>query len=140
MNIVDRKSLDTSKSLDTPKSLDTLKSPRGAAGLRIAVLLMLCGTVGGFAAGAANAAGAPDEAPSVTVQYDPRTLDTDRGADALYRRIANAAADVCPAASPRELARYAVTERCRRQAIARAVRQIDSQRLAEVLAARATRG
>ena len=128
MNIVHTKIAEPSQSL------------RGTAPRRIGPLLMLCGAVTLVAAAGATAVAAPPEAPSITVQYEPWSLDSDRGANALYRRIASAAAGVCPAASPRELARFAATERCRKDAIARAVRQIGSPRLAEVLAARTSRG
>ena len=59
-------------------------------------LMLLCGIVGAACSGAASAATSDDDVPSVAIHYDPQSLDTDSGARALYRRIVNAAAEVCP--------------------------------------------
>ena len=77
-------------------------------------------------------AAAPDDLPRLVVTYDVRSLATDRGAQALYRRLQGAARHVCPDASPFDLAGRATVDRCRQESLARAVRQIDSARLAAV--------
>lgn len=82
-------------------------------------------------------AGAPagksfDTAPAVTVRYDDLNLGSDRGTAALYRRIANAARQVCPDEFSRDLTTVAASRACQAQAIARAVQDVNSPKLALV--------
>ena len=82
-------------------------------------------------AGAAHA----QSASSVAVRYTALDLTTQQGADALYRRIQEAAAEVCPLVNPAELSRYVKAVQCRNQAIERAVESVHSPLLAAVSAA-----
>ncbi|MGH8210465.1 MAG: UrcA family protein [Steroidobacteraceae bacterium] len=104
---------------------------------RAAVLagLLLTGSLG-----VAQAAAPADDVPSVVVAYGDLDLSTAAGARTLYRRIAIAATQVCPFDGSRDLARLAYNHACRRDAIARAVRDINSPQLAALVAKRAPRG
>jgi UrcA family protein len=82
-------------------------------------------------AGAAHA----QSAPSMVVRYSDLDITTQHGADALYARIQEAAAEVCPQVTPAELSRYVKAVQCRNQAIERAVESIHSPLLAAVSAA-----
>jgi UrcA family protein len=97
--------------------------------------LLLCG----FASMAANAA-TPANAPSVAVKYDPQSLSTDNGVGELYQRIQYAAKAVCPDGSVRDLAAQQQVQACRRQAVARAIAQIDNSRLAALHAGHTKNG
>jgi UrcA family protein len=79
---------------------------------------------------AASAAQAAADSPQTTVHYSLRDLSSDRGTQALYRRIVSAARTVCPAGDSRDLVAFAASRQCQRQAVARAVAQIGSARLA----------
>jgi UrcA family protein len=99
---------------------------------------------GAFAALAATsisfAAPLSDDAPSVTVRYDDLNLSTSAGVDALYRRISNAARQVCPDARSRDLSVVVASERCQAHAVAQAVREVNNTHLALVHAAHVSRG
>jgi UrcA family protein len=99
---------------------------------------------GAFAALAATttsfAAPYSDAPPSVTVRYDDLNLATSAGADALYRRISIAARAVCGDEYSRDLAVVAANQRCRADAVAKAVREVNNPQLALVHAARTFRG
>ncbi len=58
-----------------------------------------------------------------------RNLDLRQSADAqlLYARLQQAAARVCPAAPPYELARYAAYQRCMNAALTLAVQALETQ-------------
>jgi UrcA family protein len=92
--------------------------------------------LGASAAGAlalAQAAPAAEPAggvPAVYVHYDDLNLASPEGTQALYRRIAAAAARVCPDADQRDLERYRASRTCQTQAIESAVRQVHDPRLA----------
>jgi UrcA family protein len=101
---------------------------------KVTLLMILCGMAGATAVGAASAAIPDDEVPQIVVKYDAASLSDDSGARALYYRIVKAAEQVCPAGYERDLHRAQLAIECRRQAIARAVHQINSPRLAEVYA------
>jgi UrcA family protein len=103
-------------------------------------LLMLGAFAGVMGAGAAGAASPDSDVPSVVVKYSEQSLATDEGVHALYRRITNAAKQVCPDASSRSLSRQSQVEQCRDQAIARAIRQIDNSRLAALHAVHSKNG
>lgn len=79
----------------------------------------------------ANAAS--QDVPAVVVKYDGSTLVSTSGARALYKRIELAARQVCPDDSTRDLARTIAAQRCQRDAVERAVRDIDNPQLAKLL-------
>jgi UrcA family protein len=87
----------------------------------------------------ANAAPALD-VPSVTVKYSDLNLATDDGAHQLYKRISAAARVVCPDVDLRDLGAFASSKTCQSEAIARAVRDVRSPRLAAVYDARTHHG
>jgi UrcA family protein len=93
-----------------------------------------------MAAGAASAAGLDSDVPSVVVKYSEQSLATDEGVNALYRRITAAAGRVCPDAWTRDWGLKAQVEQCRKESIARAIRQIDNSRLAALHAAHSKNG
>jgi len=108
------------------------------AGSRIKLTLLLLGSVAGvMAAGAANAA---EDVPRVAVKYTQESLATNAGVNDLYRRITMAAKAVCPDSSIRELSVLAQVEQCRKEAVTRAIRQIDNPRLAALHASRSKNG
>jgi UrcA family protein len=92
-------------------------------------------------AGTAHA-GSPAAAPSVAVPYGDLNLTTERGADALYARLTAAARQVCAAdgLDIRNLQAYAAARSCESQAIARAVHEVHSPKVAARLAARHEQG
>src|ERR1700690_1962300 len=101
---------------------------------RTTLAMIVCGMIGAACIGAASAATTEDDAPSITIRYNPQSLDTESGARALYNRLVEAAVEVCPqsSASP-----YWISEQvreCREQAVARAVFQVNNPRLASVYA------
>ena len=115
--------------------------PSRTAGSRARVALVLLGSLAGvMAAGAAGAATRGSDVPSVVVKFDGLTLDTDSGVNQLYRRIESAARQVCPDGTMRDLSTYQRVEQCRKQAVARAIRQIDNPRLAALHAVRSKSG
>jgi UrcA family protein len=112
-----------------------------AAGSRAKFGLLVLGSFAGvMAAGAASAASPDSDVPSVVVKYSEQSLATDEGVNALYRRITNAAKQVCPEASIRSFSLQRQVEQCRDQAIARAIRQIDNSRLAALHASHSKNG
>ncbi|MDB6090656.1 MAG: hypothetical protein JWN85_3440 [Gammaproteobacteria bacterium] len=86
------------------------------------------------------AAASSEAAPTQVVNYSDLDLATPEGTLALYRRIASAAQKVCPLENSRDLARRAHSNACRTEAMARAVRDINSSRLAALYAQRSNRG
>jgi UrcA family protein len=101
--------------------------------------LTACIAIGAGAA-VAHAAGPSAGAPAVKVGYRDLNLATDAGNSALYARLEKAAAKVCVVDDIRDLAAVAARSACEQQAIARAVREINSPRLAALHTARAPRG
>jgi UrcA family protein len=98
--------------------------------------LLLGSLAGVMAVGAASAASPDSDVPTVVVKYSEQSLATDGGVNDLYRRITNAAKQVCPSTSSiREFRVLRRVEECRDQAVARAIRQIDNSRLAALYAA-----
>lgn len=97
---------------------------------RITRMLLLCGLVGAGSMGAASAATADDDAPRIVVHYYQDSLTTDSGARALYHRLVNAAQEVCPGAPIGSRLLSSAARECRKQSLARAVREINSPRLA----------
>ena len=103
--------------------------PGTAAALAVLTASLLTG------AGVALAGTPADGIPAVTVAYGDLNLESAQGSAALYARIAAAARQVC--ATPddiRDLGALSAARTCERQAIARAVRSVNSPRLADVYA------
>ena len=103
--------------------------------MKNSMLLVLCAAFGLAGAHAASAAAAGDDIPRLVLHYHQDSLATDGGAEALYRRIKKASVDVCPNTSAGRPFVPTVILQCREQAVARAVHQINSPRLAAVYAA-----
>lgn len=106
-------------------------------GFRPPVLTALAVTALGAAAllgspATARAAQPAAAAPQTTLYYSFRDLSTDQGTHALYERIVSAARSVCPGYDSRDLSDYANSRQCQRQAVAHAIEQIGSARLAAV--------
>jgi len=78
--------------------------------------------------------------PSIVVSFSALDLTTDEGARKLYGRIAAAGRAVCPDADFRNLGAYARAKSCQSEAIARAVRDVHSTRLATVYSEHANHG
>jgi UrcA family protein len=100
-------------------------------------MLLFGGLAGLATAATAGALNAALDAPSMVVQYSSDALATDSGTMALYRRLAQAAEQVCPNPSGSRLVSRAVSE-CRQEALSAAVSKIHNQRLAALHAARMT--
>jgi len=80
------------------------------------------------------------DVPRLEVTYTDLNIATDAGARTLYRRIATAARQVCPRGEGSIIPKMdEVSRTCIREAIARAVREVNSPRLAEVEAAELSR-
>lgn len=107
--------------------------------LRASAALSACLIVG--ASATAYAAAPPaDASPSVRVNYHDLNLATEQGTAALYGRIVFAAHKVCPVSDHRVLAEVAAAHACEKQAIARAVRAVNSPRLAAIHSAHQRQG
>jgi len=105
--------------------------------LRASAALTACLIVGGSATAYAAPA---DPAPSVQVKYGDLNLASDQGARALYERIVWAAHRVCAVSDIRILAEVAAGRVCQAQAIAHAVRDVNSPQLAAVYSAHQPQG
>jgi len=106
---------------------------------RLATTMLLFGGLAGLAAaGTAGASTAQIDVPSLVVRYSSDVLATDSGTRALYRRLAQAAEEVCPTASNTRLVSEVVLK-CRQEALTAAVDKVHSQRLAALHAARMTK-
>jgi len=104
-------------------------------GLRTAVaftVLGICTALG--AIGSAHAAGA--DASALTVRYSDLNLSTQQGARVLYGRIVAAANRVCAGGNMLDLDAMATARVCREEAIAKAVRDVNSPMLTSVHAKR----
>ena len=85
-------------------------------------------------------ADAATDVPKIEVKYTDLDIATDVGARTLYRRIATAARQVCPRGEGSVIAKMdEVSRTCIREAISRAVREVNNPRLAEVEAAELAR-
>jgi UrcA family protein len=111
-----------------------------AARLKFALLMLTGGLGCAVAAGTASAATPDNQVPSIVVRYSDQTLATDQGVQQLYGRIVRAARQVCPDAETRDLGARVRVQQCRQQSVARAIRQIDNPRLAELYASNSKRG
>jgi UrcA family protein len=106
---------------------------------RLATTMLLFGGLAGLAvAGTAAASTAQIDAPSMVVQYSAAALATDSGTRALYRRLAQAAEQVCPIQTSNIFVSEAVLK-CRQEALTGAVGKIHNQRLAALHASRMTK-
>lgn len=95
----------------------------------------------GAAIGAVGSARADTaDAPALTVRYADLNLSTEQGSLVLYGRIVAAARQVCAVDDIRELQLFKAAKACREEAIARAVRDVNSPMLASVYAARLRHG
>lgn len=102
-------------------------------------LMLLCAIAAAASIGAANAAGTDDGVPTVALRYSPKSLETESGARTLYRRIVNAAAEVCPNyGNPHFVP--AVVRKCREESVERAVLKINSPNLVAVHTANSKKG
>ncbi|HXZ60145.1 MAG TPA: UrcA family protein [Steroidobacteraceae bacterium] len=102
-----------------------------------ALAVLAAGTALG-AVGSAHAATA--DAPALRVRYSDLNLSTEQGSLALYGRIVDAARQVCAVDDIRDLQAVAAAKACREQAIAQAVRDVNSPMLASVYAERLRQG
>jgi UrcA family protein len=97
------------------------------------------GVIGAVASAHANTADTAD-VPAVTVRYADLNLSTEQGSLVLYGRIVAAARQVCEIDDIRDLRALHLAKACREEAIARAVRDVNSPMLASVYAARLRHG
>ncbi len=127
----------------------TLPNPGRPGSIRLTASL-LAAAAGAVLLGAASSAATAaepyvtataDGAPAVAVKYGDLDLTTERGARLLFTRIQIAADQVCPAAADsRSLSRVEARSRCVREAVARAVEQVGSPRLAAVFSGQSRHG
>ena len=102
--------------------------------IRLTVLVAL----GSVMLGTAHAESRFENAPQVVVNYDDLNIDSDRGAKALYVRIQSAATRVCPLTRDRDMAAASRAFACRRQAVERAVQDVNHPRLVAIHTGRTT--
>ncbi len=119
--------------------MSTFRSAR-AAGRAKAGLLLLGSLAGVMAVGAAGAATPDSDLPTVVVKYSDQNLATHEGVAHLYGRIMAAAKQVCPDSPVRDLGASSLTEKCRNEAVVRAIRQIGNPQLAELHASHSKNG
>jgi len=98
--------------------------------------LAACTAIG--AVGSAHAATA--DVPALKVRYADLNLSTEQGSLALYGRIVAAAHQVCAVDDIRDLHAVNAAKACREEAIAQAVRDVNSPMLASVYAERLRQG
>ena len=102
---------------------------------KLATKMLLLGGIAGLSlAGAAGAATPLADAPALVVQYSDATLATDSGVRVLYRRLAQAAEQVCPSVPSNAHINEKIVK-CREEALTAAVNKIHNQRLAALHAA-----
>jgi len=107
---------------------------------RLSTTMLLLGGLAGLAVGAtAGAATAQMDAPAMVVRYSSDALATDSGTRALYRRLAQAAEQVCPNEPSNTHMVSEVVLKCRQEALTAAVNKIHNQRLAALHASRTTK-
>ena len=110
------------------------KSGPSSRVLHRAVFAVLASSIVGFTATAAQADTVviSSDVPAVSVSYSDLNLATEQGAVALYKRIVTAARQVCPADVGPNLRLISQTRHCVNEAVARAVSDIPSPKLAEL--------
>ena len=97
---------------------------------KITLAMLMCGVGVVAGAGMASAATPDQDVPTITVKYDPASLDTNDGARQLYARLANAAVEVCPSYDAHWISHQ--VEQCRAHAIESAVAKVHNPRLAAI--------
>jgi UrcA family protein len=107
---------------------------------RVARTAVLVGCSLAGALGVAQAATPTSEVPTIVVHYSDLNLATEDGVRTLYRRLSTAAQEVCPAGDTKMLAQNVSNKTCRAEAIARAVHDVNSPKLAALEAGLAKRG
>jgi UrcA family protein len=112
---------------------------RAIAGPRFKVALLMVAASLGFAM-VAGAATVDSDAPSLVVKYNSQSLTTDVGVQQLYRRILDAAKQVCPEAYALEIGVSPGAQACRARAVADAIQRIGNTRLASLYATRSKSG
>jgi UrcA family protein len=112
----------------------------GVSRPKITLMMLLCGLVSAASVGAASAAAGDGDVPSIAVRFSQESLATDAGARQLYRRLIAAAEEVCPNNSVGNRWVTGEVAQCRKQAVARAVSQINSPRLAALYASSSKSG
>ncbi len=85
---------------------------------------------------AATQASASGMGSDVVVRYADLNLNTRTGAETLYGRIEQAAAQICPQVDPVELQRHRAAVSCQAQVVAHAVANVRSPQLAAVYESR----
>ncbi len=118
-----------------------MQSKSNVAARVLAIGLVAAVATGGASAGAVSA-GAPhsDDAPSVVVKYDARSLVEPNGVETLYRRLVRATNQVCPQRFDRDLRLAAHAQRCRAESLARAIQAVNNPRLAALYAEATKKG
>ena len=76
----------------------------------------------------------------VVVKYADLDISTTAGAEKLYERIRQAAAQVCPQVSAIEISRHLAAQRCQEALVAHAVDSIGNPQLAAIYASRLHHG
>ncbi len=109
------------------------KSSRRAPERARARIAAVAGCLFALGIGASGAVLAADAPPEIRVSYADLDLTTDQGVQTLYRRLVAAAEQVCPSAPMQHLSLYVQSRACQKKAVAEAVRQIGSPRLAALL-------
>ncbi len=112
----------------------------GVSRPKVTLMMIMCGIVGAVSAGAVSAATTDEDVLTMKVRYSPSSLATEQGAKALYRRLVDAAVEVCPQYGGHPHWVTEAVRHCREQAIANAVFKINNPRLAAVHATNAKIG
>ena len=103
--------------------------------------LAVAGAFAALTVATTSFAGGPSpDPPTASVRYDDLNLSTSAGVNVLYHRISVAALKVCPDVFSRDLGIVAAGERCRANAVANAVRDLNNPQLAVVHAAHISHG
>jgi UrcA family protein len=105
------------------------------AGIAAAVMGLMV-----LAAAAAPASAEQRVGADVAVHYADLDITTVAGAEALYERIQQAAAHVCPLADNQLLVERTAAMRCRNEVVAHAVSSVSSPQVTAVFAARTHHG
>jgi UrcA family protein len=103
-----------------------MKTIKYSKNIALAAVAGICVT--GFAIGA-HANESEWSAPARTVRYSDLNLNTQVGAETLYRRIRSAAEQVCGDVNSRQLAEAAAAKACVNQAVSTSVRAVNNRRL-----------
>jgi UrcA family protein len=121
---------------EKPMTSATLNRGGRLRAAMVSTILATCTAIG--AIGSAQAANA--DSPALRIRYSDLNLSSEQGSLALYGRIVAAAHQVCDFADNRDLHSVAAARACREQAIARAVRDVNSPMLAALYAERVRHG